>query len=161
MNWPITWLLIATVFFASSFEALAQIVDPALLFDPELAEKADKQFDRTTFDKLQKIKVSVDWDVSPITALKDLESKTKKADPSTSGIRFTIDLTQGDQKLAKEVPAKVQMLITDVDVWAVLQYFSQSTNLIPLIHKDQVIMIPGRETRLSMPKDWHEPANVR
>jgi hypothetical protein len=134
---------------------------PAMTFDPELAEKADKQFDRTTFDKLRKLKVSVNWDVSPGLALKDLESKAQKADLPPSSIRFTIDLTQGDQKLVKEVPAKVQILISDVDVWTVLQYFSQQTNLIPLIHKDHVIMVPGKESRVSFPKDFHQPANVR
>ena len=133
----------------------------ASTFDPQLAEKADKQFDRATFAKLQKMKVSVNWNVSPATAMTDLESEAKKADPSASGISFTIDLTQGDPRLAKEIPAKVQIVISDVDVWTVLQYFSQQTNLIPLIHKDHVILIPGRETRVSFPKDFHQPANVR
>ena len=100
------------------------------------------------------MKVSVNWNVSPATALTDLESEAKKADPSASGISFTIDLTQGDPRLAKEIPAKVQIVISDVDVWTVLQYFSQQTNLIPLIHKDHVILIPGRETRVSFPKDF-------
>jgi hypothetical protein len=133
---------------------------PALCFDPEMAAKADKQFDLATFSKLQKLEVSVKWDTSPASALLNLASETKKANPA-SDIRFTIDLTQGDQDLAKKVPAKVHILISDVDVWTVLQYFSQQTNLIPLIHKDHVIMIPGRETRVALPKDFQQPANVR
>ena len=130
------------------------ISDPALLFDPTLAAKADPQFDSATYEKLKKLTIDVRWDKTDIqSALADLAAKSLKTDPDHVGVRFVLQLSGGDPEVAKKVPHDVQITLTNVPLFDVMQYFSQQTNLIPQIHKNCVIMVPGHETRYS----FHTP----
>jgi hypothetical protein len=132
---------------------------PAAVFDPVAAAKADPLFDEATYKKLTILSLSVNWDHADIQlALDDLSHKSVKADPAKIGITFSLQLQKNTDAIAYH--RQVHIIIKDTPIFSVLEYITEQTNLIPLIHKGAVIMVPGRETRLKM-SDQPPPSNVR
>jgi hypothetical protein len=121
------------------------------VFDPKLAAIADRDFDLATYEKLLETKVDVKWNgTNSSIALADLSAKSAFAASDHKKILFSISLSGADPLATAKVHGQVQIVIERASIWEVLQYFSGQTNLIPIIHRNSVTMVPGRETRLSI-----------
>jgi hypothetical protein len=120
--------------------------DPAAQFDPVAAAKADPLFDFTTFKKLMTLTVSVDWNSTDVKAALDkLSEESRRLDPENSGIKFSLNIPADFD--SKKYRRQVAMTLTKAPIFSVIEYISDQTNLIPLIHKNELIMVPGVETR--------------
>lgn len=160
MKRPIARLLFTALFLTVPLrvdsDTPAVIIDPGVRFDQVAAAKADPLFDYATFKKLMSFTVNVNWNSVDIqAALDQLSDKSKKADPAKIGIKFSLQVpTDSD---GKTYHREVSMTLTYVPIFDVVEYVSGQTKLIPLIHKNKVIMMPGIETRLKpspVEKNW-------
>jgi len=115
---------------------LAAFTPAAPWFTPPKAGE-DPSYDGTTREKLKTLKVSVQWDnVTLKSALEDLASQSKQADPAHEGIKFTSKLPLDTQK--------VSLTLTDTTLDDVLGYLSAQANLRVRIHKGEVVVLPSK-----------------
>jgi hypothetical protein len=127
----------------------ARATTPALLFDPTAAAKADAAFDRATYDRLQVLTVTVNWKEADIgAALKEVSDQLVKSNQGHPAIRFAVKIRPGTDP--NSYHRHVSMVLTDVPVFVLIGYINNQTKMIPIIHKNEVVLSPGIETRYRM-----------
>jgi hypothetical protein len=99
-----------------------------------------------TIEKLKALKVNVRWEngFDVETALKDLESKSKEADPTHIGIKINLSLSTEAEKPYSHgfvIHRKVNILLLDnPSIYEVFESLVQQTNLEVLVGKNVVLL---------------------